>query len=344
VPRSSRPHDRAEPIVCENLPLVRWSRAVIISPRRSRRAEAIAVAAVSALVLCVTAFTASRHHDEDQNGWGGSYVTHELLHLDFSWSGGTFVDPKWDPTIYWNFTQPVGVRWLQGFTMRIAGLEPPRRPYSYTDETLQGPETLVPTTTLHVLRVLSALLAAAGLGLLWLRFRWKALPGAVLLLVTPAFRDDLGRAWSEGPLLFMFGLCAATFGRRAFAPVAGLAAAVKLTAVGLWPLLLLRRASGTLRRAAAVVITLLVWTLVNPQSWVRGGPPYLVTMWHDRYHEWAGQSETYGGPLGAFFPSRYQWPVELGLTLLLAFGAEQLLRRRRTQRIARLALPETRRS
>src|SRR5262249_57716841 len=140
------------------------------------------------------------------------------------------------------------------------------------------------------------------------------------------------------------GLCAVTYGRRAFAGAAGFAAALKLTAMGVWPFLLVRRSAGKLTRVQAVVIALAVWTVLNPQSWIAGGPIYISAMWTDRYKEWDGQTETYGGPLGAFFPSRYQWPVELAVVLLISLAAEQVVRRLQVRRLRAVATPDATRS
>jgi hypothetical protein len=123
---------------------------------------------------------------------------------------------------------------------------------------------------------------------------WRGGPAtavaSVLFLMLPNVREDLSRAWAEGPLLLGFGICAFAYRSRWFGPACGVAATFKLTALGLWPLLLLRRAHGGARFGPTVglLAALLVWTILTPPAWYGYGPGYLVHMVVDRATETPG--------------------------------------------------------
>jgi hypothetical protein len=217
----------------------------------------------------------------------------------------------------------MGSRFLYALVLAATGLPAPDRPFILGDPARRGPDTAVATDTLHALRLAAIACVATGFGLLALRLRWRGVVAAALVLAIPHAREDLARAWAEGPLVLGFGLCAVAFGTRRFALACGVAASFKLTALAAWPLLLWPRASGRSRAAGllAVPVAVAVWTLLTPPAWFLLGPPYLVAMVLNRQAEHAGQSVHLGGDLGLFLPSRYLLPLELGAALGLAWLA-----------------------
>jgi hypothetical protein len=269
-------------------------------------------------VLLPSVRTTPLHHDETQYVWSAAYYGSKLAHLDFRREGSEpFQDPGWEPFTWWPISQPMGTRYVLAAALAATGARAPVVPYSFVDKALQGPETEVAWNTLVVARVAAALCAAAGLALMAWRWGVRGTAVAVLLLAIPHARQDLARAWAEGPLLLGFGLCAATVGSRRFAPACGVAAAFKLTALGAWPLLLWPGVAGRGRFAQVrgVLAALAVWCLLTPSSWYGGGPLYLVWMTLYRAREYDGLAELYPGPFGLFLPTRYLLPLELAAAI-----------------------------
>jgi hypothetical protein len=166
-----------------------------------------------------------------------------------------------------------------------------------------------------VLRAVALTCAVLGAGLLALRFGWPGVAAMAVVLVLPGNAEGFARAWAEAPLLLAFGLVAVSYGSRWFPVVLGVASTAKLTAVGLWPLVLLRSAHGWRSRVLALVTTVATWVLLTPPSWYEGGPGLLLTLARARVTEYdAGQSSSGG----LFLPARYLWPFELALALLVA--------------------------
>jgi len=170
---------------------------------------------------------------------------------------------------------------------------------------------------LFALRLTAILCACLGFALMALRLGWKSFVATGLVLLIPHVPPDLTRAWAEGPLILGAGLCVLTFGTRWFGAACGLAATVKLTALGLWPLLLLRRANGGGRwaRTLGVGSAALTWTLLTPQSWFEGGPLYILIMLTVRKGYYQLQTQLVGRPgfegvAGIFLPTRYLIPFE----------------------------------
>ncbi len=285
--------------------------------RRCYRFVPALVSFVAAVcLLWPYAATLPQHDDEAQYGWSAAYYAGKLARLDFHPAGSDrLTDPGWDPLSPWSLTQPMGARFVYGLALRLTGAPVPSQPRLFVGNQDPPPETLLSPATLHALRVTGLLCAALGLALFSLRLGWRGLIVTGGLLVAPWARADLARAWAEGPLLLGFGLCAVAYGTRWFAPACGLAATFKLTALGLWPLLLLRDPTGRPRRPAplrALLPAALAWALLTPPSWFLGGPLYLPFMLVDRVLEHNTQSSD-----GFFFASRYAWPF----LLLLALGA-----------------------
>jgi hypothetical protein len=289
---------------------------------RRRIVLAGAVFASTVVVLLPIARSADQHPDEAQYGWSAAYFGSLVAHGDFSSNGSDlFVDPAWNPFSYWSSTTGMGARfWFSG-ALALTGSEAPARPYSYTNEKLQGPETLLSSSALLVLRVAAIVAAALGLGLMTRRLGLPAALGTSIFLVLPNVREDLARAWAEGPLLLGFGMIVASYGSRFFAVACATAATFKLTAIGLWPLVLLRRANGGLRAWKAVALLLVAWTVLTPQSWWVLGPPDLLVMITARANEFSGQSDAAGG---FFLPSRYLWPLELAACIGLSLALDRL--------------------
>lgn len=286
---------------------------------------------VAVLALVPIARSAYQHPDEAQYGWSAAYFGSLAADGDFGVNGSDlFVDPGWNPFSYWSSTTGMGARFWFAGALAVTGSEAPSRPYSYTNAALQGPETLLSSSTLLVLRIAAILAAALGLGLIAWRLGLPAAVGISIFLALPNVREDLARAWAEGPLLLGFGLIVASYGSRLFAVACAAAATFKLTAIGLWPLVLLRRANGGLPAWKGLAVLLLVWTVLTPQSWWILGPPDLFVMIAARANEFSGQSDAVGG---FFLPSRYLWPLELAACVGLAIAVSRLAHARLPWRI-----------
>ena len=277
------------------------------------------------------AFASPRHPDEDQAIWESQYLVHQLASGDFRGrADDLFTDPHWDPRAYWALGSYTSTRLIYGLALTVT----PRthatiRPYSYTDPSLQGPETRTDDLTLEVARLAGVLCAAMGIALLGLRFRWAAVCAAAVLLLLPGGLGTFSRAWAEGPLLLAFGLCSAAYGTRWFALALGAGVTFKLTVLGLWPLIVLRRAR-IMPLAYAAWAMLLTYVVLTPASWFSGkGPLYILDQVRFRLSQYSGQSTH-----GAFFPSRYFWPFELAAVLLAAELVKRVLVRRRQAYIA----------
>jgi hypothetical protein len=298
---------------------------------RRRALLAGAVFAVAVLVLLPIARSVDQHPDEAQYGWSAAYFGSLVAHGDLSLNGSDgFVDPGWNPFSYWSRTTGTGTRFWFAGALAVTGSEAPARPYSFTDRTLQGPDTLLSDSTLLVLRIAAIFAAALGLGLMAWRLGLPAALGIAVFLALPNVREDLGRAWAEGPLLLGLGMIVASYGSRFFAVACAIAATFKLTAIGLWPLVVLRRANGGLRSWKAVALLLLVWTVISPQSWWILGPPDVLVLVQARAEAFAGQSEAVGG---FFLPSRYLWPLELAACIGLSLVVSRLAHGRSWLRI-----------
>jgi hypothetical protein len=286
----------------------------------SSRSAPVVVSLVMSLALLVPATrTASYHFDESQYVWSAAYFGGRLARLDLSAGGSDHnIDPGWQPLSYWALTQPMGTRFVYALAMGITGVTAPPLPYMFDSPEHQGADTYVGAETLGVTRLMAVVCAALGLALLAARWGWRGTL-ALGLLAVPHVREDLARAWAEGPLLLGASACAVTFRTRWFPMVSGAVATLKLTALAAWPLVFLFHPIGRTRfaRTLSLGVALGVWSLLTPPSWFAGGPVYLVVMALSRLSEYSGQSTTYSGPLGLFFPSRYLLPIEFGVVMLL---------------------------
>ena len=294
-----------------------------------RRVIPVVVSFCLALAVLVPAIAVVPvHNDERQYVWTAHYFTSKLLHLDLRTKGtNSYTDPGWAPVDFWPLTQPMGTRFVYGLTMAIFHVPAPALPYSYGDRALQGADTQIPAETLPIVRLASVLCAAVGCALFTIRLGWRGVALTVITLLAPGVRDNVSRALAEGPLLLGFGLCALTYGTRWFAPMCGVAATFKLTALGLWPLTLVRRANGGHHGPLGLPIAALAWTALTPPSWFLLGPFYLLPMLADRIKEYSSLSEQYPGPFGLFFPDRYYLPFVVLLALGIVLVAPRVLKR-----------------
>jgi hypothetical protein len=270
------------------------------------------------------------HGDEAQYVWSAAYFGGRAAHLDFgAGNKDSYTDPGWHPQAAWSASQPMGSRLVYAAALGLTGAPAPALPFSWHDPAFQGPDTRLAPATLQVTRLAAVLCAAGGFALLAARFGWPGTGAAALLLALAPIREDLARAWAEGPLLLGIGLCAVAYGSRWFAPACGAAATFKLTALGLWPLTLWPGATGRLGGSPVrgLLVAAVVWSALTPPSWFLGGPAYLGVMLRTRATETANMSTMYGGPLGVFFPSRYGLPLLVAGALLLAWVASRALAR-----------------
>jgi hypothetical protein len=294
------------------------------------------ILAISLSVLLPIAVRQRPHHsDEAEYMWAAKYYGHRLGTFDFSRGGGDFPNPGWRPNTYWTSGSNFATFYVYAIALGVTGKPGPPPPQSFD-------HAQVPSRSLTIARLAAALCAALGLALLSLRFGWTGALGAGLFLLAPNVPGDLTRAWAEGPLLLGFGLCAIAFGTRWFGVACGAATAFKLTALGLWPLMLWRRSNGTLSRLKAVGLAAITWTLLTPPSWWALGPVYLIQAIRFRASQFEGQSASNLPDVhdGVFLPSRYLLQMELLLAFSLAFALAFVVQRIRIARAHRLAAEE----
>lgn len=282
--------------------------------------------ALAAVAIVPFAYSAEPNPDEDQYAWSAAYHGRNVLAGRFQGHGtDLFIDPGFDPQSYWG--RSMGTRWIYALPLSLPWVSAPAEPFSWVEQARQGPETRLDERSRHVLRLVGALCAALGAALLTWRFGWAGVLAVGAILVIPRNAENFGRAWAEGPLLLAFGLVAAAWGSRAFPIALGAASTVKLTAVGLWPLIAFRRAHGWRYRALALAVAVAVWVLLTPPSWHAYGPGLLFELADARVDEYSGGQASEGDSI--FLPSRYLWPFELGLALLLLWAADRHLGRQR---------------
>jgi hypothetical protein len=301
---------------------------------RTRAAAALSTAILTVLCLAGPVMALPQHVDELDYAWSGSYYVGKLVAWDWTATGSDpLEDPGWSPQTYWARTQPMGTRLLLGLALGLAGESRVvlHRRWVGTD---LGPQLTADPLTPRVASIIRAAAvgaAALGLALIAARLGWWGFMPAACFLAIPHVRDDLARGWAEGPLTLGLGLCVLTFGTRWLAGAIGLATTFKLTALGLWPLLLWPRATR-LRPLVAFVAALLFWSALTPPSWFSLGPFFLGPMLRQRWHEYATQNtilDRIGDTAidGVFLPTRYLLPVELLALVMLAILASRFLER-----------------
>lgn len=291
----------------------------------SRVLPALAAFLIAVAALLPSALTLPMAGDESQYLWTSHYYGTRLASLNFDTREvDQWVDPGWNPFNQWALTQPMGTRMIYALGQMLTGAKAPNRPYLPDYEEFHGPDTEVPAADLHTIRLFAVACAALGFALLASRLGWRGVLIALLMLAIPNVRDDLARAWAEGPLLLGLGVCAVTFGRGWFGPACSLAATFKLTALALWPLVIWYgpMGRGRFRHVLGVVATPLIWSALTPPSWFSVGPFYVLFMLTDRLKEHMLQSQAQ-----FYFPSRYAWPLELLAVMGLVLAAAQLRRR-----------------
>lgn len=274
--------------------------------------------------------------DESHYAWTAAYYG-GLVSRGYWQPDGTdsWLDPGWSPTSYWALTQPMGTRAIYALALGLTQYPAPEHPWDWTRRHEPQPEAQFYPITLAMLRLTAAACAALGAAFIGWRLGWPWLSGLLPWLWLEHARIDLAKVWAEGPLILGFGLCIVTFGTRWFGIACGLAATIKLTALGVWPLLLWPRANGArggvlIGMASAATI----WTILTPPSWWAGGPAYLIPMLLNRQAEQAVNNPY--AVIGFHWPTRYWIPIELacavGIALALPWLAAYLhqVRRRRT--------------
>lgn len=275
---------------------------------------------VTVLALLPSALSLPQHGDERIYVWISDYYWQKFISANFS-QRGERENPGWGLN-YWTRNHTTPTLFIYGLVMDLTGSPPPPHRFRWGNPNQQGPETEIPQPTLQVTRITAVLLAALGTAFISLRFQWWGLLAILGFLTIPHVRNDLALAWAEGPLLFGFGLCALAYGSRGFALACGLAASFKLTALGLWPLLLVPGANSRHKifYVLGLPVAALVWALVNVFSWFHGGPLHLIIMLSARAELFTRQSAEYPSSFfGLFLPSRYLWPLELVVLLVLSW-------------------------
>lgn len=280
-----------------------------VIPPRLLPVLAVIVAATATIVPQV--WLSPHHPDEDQYAWSAAHYGNKVLAGDFAEHGThVFLDPGWDPSSYWG--RSMGTRAILATALATPWAQAPALPYSFGDPALQGPDARLDRDSLVVLRLLASFCAVVGAALIAWRLGWVGALAVLLLLALPHNSENFSRAWAEGPLLLAFGVAAAAYGSRWFPIVVGAVSTVKFTAVGLWPLVLLRRAHHWRSRLLALAATVATWVLLTPPSWYRAGPALLLSLGSTRVTEYRGGQSADGG---LFLPARYFWPFELALAL-----------------------------
>ena len=274
--------------------------------------------------------------------WKAGYYGRRLAQLDFSPGGEIpYLDPGWDPLSFWGLEQPLGAHMVYAAAMGLSRTSPPSQPYCWGEEAFRSPLTSIRPDTLLFTRLAAVACASLGLALLSYRLGWSGAIAASAFLAIPHVRTDLARAWAEGPLLLSFGISAIAYGTPWFPFAAGIAAAMKLTGLALWPLAFFRHPIGRSKfsHVASVGVAWLAWSLASPLSWLQGGPTHLIALISHRVSIYLAQSSLNEGWLGEqlaqdrvfglFLPTRYLWPLELAILLFLSHqGAKWLSRRR----------------
>ncbi len=282
----------------------------------------LAVFFITLYILTQRVDILEQHGDEKIFTSKAWYFSNKIIELNFSKENLNWDDPGFHPNTFWAMEQPFGSHLIYATTMHTFSLSPAVQAFSYTlGPDFQGPNTDIPKQTLVVLRTVACAFSAFGLALLTLRFGLTGLFTSLMLLAIPHVRDDLSRVWAEGPLLFGIGLCTVTFRTRWFALAAGASAAFKLSGLIFWiPLIVPKKISLVFLKDKFkdFAIALLVFTLMNPVSWMNGGPLYLFVFILFRVSEWLNQSATIPTIGNYFIPTRYLWPLELLVFLLLA--------------------------
>ncbi|MHB8993119.1 MAG: hypothetical protein ACYC66_15980 [Chloroflexota bacterium] len=284
-----------------------------------RLLPAIVAFLLTVAALIPSALSLPQFMDENFYAWSGAYFGGRLTRLDFSTQAGadSFTDPGWDTTNWWERTAPLGFQLLYAGAMAATGTPPPAKPFRWDQRGQPQPEAEIAANTLPVVRMVSVLCSAVGLSLLALRFGWSGVVATAAMLAMFNTRINLSMAMAEGPLVLGLGLCVFAFGSSWFPVAAAFAASCKLSALGLWPLMVWSRASGWLSWFGLPVAAL-AWAAFNPQSWFAGGPVFLLSMLELRAAEYVDQVATLPGLFGIYFPLRYLIPVEYGLVVVLA--------------------------
>jgi hypothetical protein len=303
---------------------------------RGRLALILGVFVLVVVALVPTASRYPQHPDEGGYAWSGVYYLGKVARFDFRQTGSDhFYDPGWAPDSWWALSAPMVGRFVYGGALALTGAQPPPRPHRWdADHFDQRPETRLDPRALAVVRGTAIVCTAVGFALLTWRLGWPAALAALVMVALPHDREAFAVAFAEGPLMFAVGLVALAWGTPLVGIACGIAAATKLSAVGLWPLLFSKRASRGLSSARNAVLALATWTLLTPASWFYGGPLYLGAMLGYRRYENANQTAQMhiDGMANwdslsslVYLPARYLMPFELAALLLLGVAVQRMI-------------------
>ncbi len=285
---------------------------------------------VTVAVLVPSALSLSQHGDEKMYVWKAAYYGGLVARLDTHVGrGDSYMDPGWSPYAFWAFEQPLGSHWLYALVLGLTRSDPPRAPYSWTDASLQGPDTDIPAATLPVVRLAAVVFAAFGLAFVASRLGWHGFTASVLLLAIPHVREDLARSWAEGPMLLGLGLAVRTYGTRYFVPVCALAASLKMTALLLWPLATWQGTGRRLPHFSALGALVLTFTALHLPGVLFGGPYYVLYMVHFRMRHTLEMFAAPTGELGVGDATRWYVPFELAAILAICVLAPRVWHRLR---------------
>jgi hypothetical protein len=272
---------------------------------KARLAPAILAFIITLCALVPSALSLPQNGDESQYAWTAAYYGGRLTRFDFQQNGtDELLDPGWSVESVWATTQPMGTRFTYAIAMALTRTCPPEQPYDWSRQSEPQPLAEIPSDTLLVLRITSIVCASLGLAMFALKWGWYIPIGSALVLLFPSVRDDLALARAEGQLMLGFGLLAITAKTRWFPVACALAASFKLTALIVWPLLLIPSFSrwSKLEVLGPACTTLVLWSLINPPSWFVFGPGMFVYLAIDRILEFSHQSTR---SAGLYSPTRY---------------------------------------
>ncbi len=289
---------------------------------RTRLLLALGAFLLTVVSIYPAARTLPQHPDEGIWAWTGLHIVENAEHGDLN--PFRLAPPGWSP-LQTPMTGPV----VYGLVVQLAGLSVPAHPHNWdTEGPTVNPSTLLPRSTLAVVRVTGIVAGAVGLALLAFRLGWTGLLGVSLFLAIPHVPGDLGVVAVDNFLLLGLGVSALAYGSRLFPLAAAFAAACKLNGLIVWPLLLYPKANGGIRPLFSLGFSWLAWTILTPASWFRGGPDLLPTVVvYLRAQSAVETAEMFDPAWSRWLPSVLPWiylpthyllPFELGACLAIA--------------------------
>lgn len=274
---------------------------------------ALVIFVITFAVLYPQTASLAQHGDECMYIWKAAYYTTPPITA----GADEYLSPGWNPLAFWALEQPFGSHLLYAAALKIFRVNAPSFPHNYGVSWYPIPEVAIPDATLPVVRITAMFMAALGLSLITFRLGWRGLLAGALFLAIPHVREDLARAWAEGPLLLGIGLCVLSYGTPWFTLAVGLATGFKLTAIVLWPVVWFTSPIklAHMRSLLNIIVASFLYAITTPYSWLAGGPAYLVFQLVYRLREFLSQSARTAEIVGPFPPTRYLWPLELAALL-----------------------------